>query len=223
MRRLVDVIAIAALPNVTGLIATARNSVMIPARLEKPMFNRRDQRPALRVSRRQFLQYSGLTAATSLLAPVALARTLEQRTLTLVHTHTGEKLVAHYAKGGCYQPDCLAQVNHLLRDFRTGDTHPIDPALLDLLFDLQVRADRDDAFQVICGYRSPATNSSLRSKSTGVAEHSLHMQGKAIDIRLTNFTTSKLRDLAMSLQRGGVGYYATSDFVHVDTGRVRYW
>jgi uncharacterized protein YcbK (DUF882 family) len=157
------------------------------------------------------------------MARPGFARSTEQRTLSFVHTHTGEKLVTTYSQRGCYLPECLAQVNHFLRDFRTGETHPIDPGLLDTLFDLQAHTDRDAAFEVISGYRSPATNSRLRSKSDGVAAHSLHMEGRAIDIRLTGFPTRKLRDLALSLQRGGVGYYASSDFVHVDTGRIRFW
>lgn len=181
------------------------------------------RRSSLPLTRRFFLRYSAFAAAASLAAPAALARNIERRTLTFIHTHTGEKLVAPYVHGGCYQPACLEQVNHLLRDFRTGETHSIDPALLDVLFDLQVHADRDAAFEVISGYRSPATNSQLRRKSTGVASRSLHMQGKAIDIRLSGFATSKLRDYALSLKRGGVGYYAASDFVHLDTGRVRRW
>ena len=176
----------------------------------------------LRTSRRTFLRYSVLATA-AFAAPAALARQVEQRTLTFVHTHTGEKLVAPYFQAGCYQADCLNRVNHLLRDFRTDEIHAIDPALLDVLFDLQVLADRDTTFEVISGYRSPATNAQLRRQSTGVASHSQHMQGKAIDIRLSGFPTNKLRDYALSLKRGGVGYYAASDFVHVDTGPVRFW
>jgi len=101
--------------------------------------------------------------------------------------------------------------------------HPIDPALLDILFDLQQRADRDEPFQVICGYRSPATNAMLHRRSEGVAVHSMHLQGRAIDIRLGGYSTRELADHARGLGRGGVGYYAQSDFVHVDTGPVRSW
>lgn len=174
-------------------------------------------------TRRLFLRYSAFAAVAAVGVPAALARNLDRRSLTFLHTHTGERLVAPYYQGGCYQPACLGQVNHLLRDFRTGDVHPIDPALLDVLFNLQVLADRDATFEVISGYRSPATNSQLRRKSGGVAAHSMHMEGKAIDIRISGFATAKVRDYARSLQRGGVGYYAASDFVHVDTGRVRFW
>ena len=177
---------------------------------------------ALPLSRRTFLRSSAL-ATLALSAPAAFGRAVERRSLTFVHTHTGERLVAPYFPGGCYQPDCLDRVNHLLRDFRTGDVHAIDPALLDILFNLQVLADREATFEVISGYRSPATNSQLRRKSNGVATQSLHMQGKAMDIRISGFPTAKLRDHALSLKRGGVGYYADSNFVHVDTGRVRFW
>jgi len=181
-----------------------------------------DLHPSPALTRRRLLRCSAAALATVAVAP-AFARMAEQRTLTFVHTHTGEKLVTSYKVGGCYQPGCLAQVNHLLRDFRTGETHPIDPPLLDLLFDLQVLADREATFEVICGYRSPVTNAQLHRKSSGVASHSLHMQGKAIDIRISGLPTARLRDYALSLRRGGVGYYAVSDFVHVDTGWVRFW
>lgn len=175
------------------------------------------------LTRRVFLHYSGAAAITACCASPALARSPEQRTLSFVHTHTGETLTASYVRDGSRQTDCFAQVNRFLRDFRTGEVHTIDPALLDVLFDLRTLADRDDAFQIISGYRSPATNSQLRRKSGGVAKRSLHMDGKAVDIRLTGFPTRKLRDLALSLRRGGVGYYASSDFLHLDTGRVRFW
>jgi uncharacterized protein YcbK (DUF882 family) len=114
-------------------------------------------------------------------------------------------------------------VNRFLRDFRSGEIHPIDPRLLDILYQLQILADRAATYEVISGYRSPQTNAALHRVSAGVAEHSLHMEGRAIDVRMTGFPTRRLRDLAMSLGVGGVGYYARSDFVHLDTGRVRSW
>ncbi|HEV2284397.1 MAG TPA: DUF882 domain-containing protein [Steroidobacteraceae bacterium] len=153
----------------------------------------------------------------------AFAAARSARCVSFVHTHTGEALRATYFEDGAYQADCLARVDHLLRDFRTGDVHPIDPALLDILFDLQVRADRDEPFQVICGYRSPATNAMLHRRSEGVAVHSMHLEGRAIDIRLGGYSTRELAGHARALGRGGVGYYEQSDFVHVDTGRVRTW
>lgn len=171
---------------------------------------------------RRLLLRSGIGVAAACVAGPAFAMA-ESRKLSLVNTHTGESLAVSYFQAGSYDTAGLEQVARVLRDHRTGDVHPIDPALLDLLHDLQALADRDDAFQVISGYRSPQTNRLLNARSNGVASRSLHMDGKAIDIRLTGFPTRKLHQLAMSLKRGGVGYYATSDFVHVDTGRVRYW
>jgi len=145
------------------------------------------------------------------------------RSLSFLHTHTGERLAVDYFQDGNYQPDGLAQVNYLLRDFRTNDVHPIDPALLDVLFDLQTLAQTETAFEVISGYRSPATNTMLRRTTEGVAQHSMHLEGRAVDVRLQQFSTAALARLARSLARGGVGFYPASDFVHVDTGRVRSW
>jgi uncharacterized protein YcbK (DUF882 family) len=162
--------------------------------------------------------------AAGAFAPAAAhAATTERRSLSFVHTHTGETLSTTYFQNGNYLATNLEQVNHLLRDFRTNEVHSIDPALLDILFDMQGQARHDGPFEVISGYRSPRTNAALRHRSSAVAEHSLHMEGRAIDIRLRGFPTPKLRDVAVALHRGGVGFYAASDFVHVDTGRVRLW
>jgi len=147
----------------------------------------------------------------------------DSRTVSFVHTHTGERLRATYFQAGQYRPDCLAQVNHLLRDFRTGETHPIDPGLLDILYVLQTQAAHESAFEVISGFRSAATNAMLRRTSEGVAQHSMHLVGRAIDVRLQGYSTGRLHALARSLGRGGVGFYPASDFVHLDTGRVRFW
>ncbi len=158
---------------------------------------------------------------------LASARTLraaaEPRILHFTHTHTGERLAIEYAREGRYVPDALATVNHFLRDFRTGDVHPIDPELLDLLHALARQTDTARPFDVISGYRSPATNEMLREHSEGVAKNSLHMRGQAIDIRLGDVALPVLRRTAIALGRGGVGFYPASDFVHVDTGRVRAW
>jgi uncharacterized protein YcbK (DUF882 family) len=177
---------------------------------------------ALARSRRRFLQGAG---AGLLLAPlgVVFAQPSPPRSVSLVHTHTGEALSAEYCSDGVYQASGLARVNRFLRDFRSGEIHPIDPRLLDILYQLQILADRAATYEVISGYRSPQTNAALHRVSAGVAEHSLHMEGRAIDVRMTGFPTRRLRDLAMSLGVGGVGYYARSDFVHLDTGRVRSW
>ena len=147
----------------------------------------------------------------------------EERSLDLTHTHTGEKLSIVYFRNGDYVPDALAQVNHFLRDFRTDDVTEIDPKLLDLLYDLRSVTGSTADFQIISCYRSPNTNEMLRSKSKSVAKNSMHIKGQAIDIRLTGYSTKKLREAALKLGRGGVGYYPGSDFIHVDTGRVRRW
>ena len=154
---------------------------------------------------------------------VSRAAATESRALSFVHTHVDESLEVTYFRRGEYVPQALAQLDHLLRDFRTEDVHPIDPRLFDVLYDLQVLADREAPFEIVSGYRSPATNAALRGHSGGVAKHSLHMEGKAIDLRMTGYDTRKLRDLALSMRCGGVGYYASSNFIHLDTGRVRSW
>jgi uncharacterized protein YcbK (DUF882 family) len=165
----------------------------------------------------------GLLGAVGRAAAGSGLQVEEPRTLSFVHTHTGEQLTAQYFVDGQYQPGSLEQINHLLRDFRTGDIHRIDPALLDLLFVLQQRSRSDAPYAVICGYRSPATNAMLRRTTEGVAAHSMHLEGRAIDIRLPGYETARLGQIARSLGRGGVGFYPRSDFVHVDTGRVRCW
>jgi len=146
--------------------------------------------------------------------------------LRFYHTHTRERLDIVYRRGDTYLPEALEQLDHFLRDHRTGDVHHYDPRVFDLLHDLTASlGDSDGEIDVICGYRTPWSNEFLRNRSThtGVAEHSLHMQAEAIDIRLPGIPTSEVRDAALELHRGGVGYYRASDFVHVDVGRVRRW
>jgi uncharacterized protein YcbK (DUF882 family) len=146
--------------------------------------------------------------------------------LRFYHTHTRERLDVVYRRGDQYIPEALDQLDHFLRDHRTGDVRHFDPRLFDLLHDLTASlGDSGGEINVICGYRTPWSNEFLRTRNvhTGVAEHSLHMQAEAIDIRLPGIATSQLRDAALRLHRGGVGYYRSSDFVHVDVGRVRHW
>jgi uncharacterized protein YcbK (DUF882 family) len=145
------------------------------------------------------------------------------RALRFAHTHTGEHLSIEYFGAEGYRPDALATINHLLRDFRTGEVHDIDAGLLDLLYRLTRLTESDRPFEVISGYRSPVTNQRLRQRSEGVAAGSLHMKGMAIDIRLADVPLASLRKAALSIGGGGVGYYPASNFVHVDTGRVRFW
>ena len=149
--------------------------------------------------------------------------TTGERSLSFYHTHTKERLTVTYYREGQYLPEAMARLNLFLGDFRTGHVANMDPILFDVLYDLRVAADSDATFEVISAYRSPATNKMLRRRSKGVASKSQHLFGKAIDVRLKGVDTAKLRDIALSLERGGVGYYRKSDFIHVDTGRVRRW
>jgi uncharacterized protein YcbK (DUF882 family) len=149
----------------------------------------------------------------------------ETRDLSFYHTHTGKRLDVTYWQDGDYVESALSEINLFLSDFRTGDRVDMDPELLDLIHDVRESLGSDGTYQVISAYRSPETNEMLRkrSASTGVARKSQHLLGKAIDVRLEGVSTAKLRDAAISLRRGGVGYYEASDFVHMDTGRVRRW
>jgi len=173
-----------------------------------------------RLSRRTFLTLTSLAAMEMALPGQGWsARAAE---ISFIHTHTGERLKIPYQGPGNRDSRVLEALNWFLRDFRTGEVHPIDPRLLDILY--QVRRELGGgAFAVISGYRSPATNAMLRKRSGGVARRSLHMEGRAIDIRLSGVATRRIRACAMNMRCGGVGYYAKSDFVHLDTGRVRYW
>jgi uncharacterized protein YcbK (DUF882 family) len=151
---------------------------------------------------------------------------LREYRLRFYHTHTNERLEIVYRRGDTYLPTALAQLDNFLRDHRTGDVHHFDPRLFDLLYDLtNSLQDSGGEIEVICGYRTPWSNEYLRSRSahSGVALHSLHMEAEAIDIRLSDVPTAEVRDAALRLHRGGVGYYAASNFLHVDVGRVRRW
>jgi uncharacterized protein YcbK (DUF882 family) len=177
------------------------------------------------LARRRFLMGAGavfLAPASPALAKLAVGNA---RALAFENIHTGEKLKIEYWADGQYLPDALVDVNHILRDFRSGEIHPIAPQLLDLLSFLNGRLETAEPFSVISGYRSPATNALLRGEHehSGVASKSLHMQGMAIDIRVNGRPLQALRNAALVQRAGGVGYYPQSDFVHVDVGRVRIW
>jgi uncharacterized protein YcbK (DUF882 family) len=177
------------------------------------------------LTRRRFLGGLAVLGGALLLPSPVLAATSErgERRLSFVHTHTGEKFSTTYWGDGAYLERELGRVDDFLRDFRTGERHPIDPALLDQLHELARATGTTAPFQVISGYRSPATNALLRASRGGQASHSLHMRGQAIDVRLADVSTSFIRDAALDLGRGGVGFYPGEDFVHIDTGRVRRW
>jgi len=146
-----------------------------------------------------------------------------ERALELFNTHTSETLRVAYWRDGAYVPSALEKLRNVLRDHRNGEVHDIEPALYDQLHDLARAARRDARFEIISGYRSPESNAKMAAASSGVAKHSLHMQGRAIDVRLRGCSCADLRDLALTAQKGGVGYYHRSDFVHLDTGRFRTW
>ena len=173
----------------------------------------------------------GLVALSSLAATTATVRAADfaatnpqQYRLRLYHLHTGERIDVVYRIGNLYLPGKVAELDHFLRDHRTNDEKDYDLKEFDLLHDLLVKLGRPDhEIDIVCGYRTPWSNNYLRERGHGVAEHSQHMEAKAIDIRIPGIPTAQVRDAALSLGRGGVGYYAQSDFVHVDTGRVRRW
>lgn len=177
--------------------------------------------------RRRFLQLLavGSVAAAGFpkISAAAPTRNFSPRELAFQNTHTGEKVSLTYFEQGQYLTEALQEIDNVFRDHRTGDVHPIDPNLLNLLYKLQETLQVNKPFSIISGYRSPLSNDELHSHSSGVAKNSLHMQGKAVDIRIEGVDTRYIREAAMSLQQGGVGYYPSSDFVHVDTGMIRYW
>jgi uncharacterized protein YcbK (DUF882 family) len=206
-----------------------------------------------RLSRRRFLAWGALAAGMSLIPQSAVAgrrlfqppshplqellppdtwrgRSLFQpltkppeKTVALYNTHTGESINAVYWFRGQYLPEAMSAVDRVLRDHRTDEIKPIDPQLLDLLHAISEELECSHPFYVISAYRSPTTNAFLRFMSRRVAEHSLHMDGKAIDLRLPGWASHTVKRVAVELRMGGVGYYPRANFVHVDVGRVRYW
>ena len=177
--------------------------------------------------RRDFLGLCAVTAAASLSLSTAIAgldRLVNPgQNLSFYNLHTDEYLDVCYCRNGKYDRAALKKIDYILRDHRTGEVKAIDAQLLDLLHTISLKTRSSSPFHVISGYRSRATNSMLRQKRKGIASKSLHMRGKAIDIRLPGFSTNRLRDVAIAVKGGGVGYYRKADFVHVDVGRVRFW
>jgi uncharacterized protein YcbK (DUF882 family) len=180
------------------------------------------------LTRRQMLLGLGALGAAALLPEGASASRFvrpEQgaRQLSFLHLHTGERGTFTYRENGGLVLEELARLNHLLRDHRTDDLHAIDTRLLDQLYVLQKKTGHRKPYEIISAYRSPHTNAMLARRSGGVAKQSLHMQGQAIDIAVEGVPLSHLHRAALSLKAGGVGYYADSGFIHLDTGRVRRW
>ncbi len=175
-------------------------------------------------SRRRFIQTFLGASATLVTAPLwASIQDRPERSLALRNLHTGETLKTTFWADGHYLPGELRAINKVLRDHRSGEIHRMDPHLMDVLYLLQQSVGIAGPFHIISGYRSRATNAKLHARSSGVATHSLHMQGKAVDIRLHGCKLDRLRNAALALRAGGVGYYARSNFIHVDTGRIRRW
>lgn len=158
-----------------------------------------------------------------LLMPAKHMLAMDEKRLSFYHTHTGETLDVTFARGDEFDQSALQEVNDFLSDFRTGDVVKMDPELLSLIYDIRESLGSNGRYEVISAYRSPKTNDMLRSRGSGVAKNSQHLLGKAIDVRLDDVELPKLRDAALAQKRGGVGYYAKSNFVHIDTGRVRRW
>lgn len=188
---------------------------------------------ALSVSRRKFLGFgalaAGTLAASSIVTPASAAifsRGTQfdgARKISFRNTHTGETFSGVYRVGDKYLPDAFDRINIVLRDFRSNELFPIDPRVMDIIFSVHQMTQKPEPYEVLSGYRCPKTNAGLRSNSEGVAKNSLHMTGQAIDLRLPGYSTKQMRNLAVSLKAGGVGYYPKSDFVHMDTGDVRTW
>lgn len=187
------------------------------------------------VNRRSFL---GIGAATlggvilpSLISPALAANfkggVIEQgaRRLSFRNAHTGESFSGVYRVGNKYLPDAFKQINTVMRDFRTNQVYPMDPRVIDIIYASQRMTGKRNPLEILSGYRSPKTNAMLRGKSqaSGVAKKSLHMKGQAVDMRMEGFSTARLRDIGVSLRAGGVGYYSSSNFVHMDSGDVRAW
>jgi uncharacterized protein YcbK (DUF882 family) len=177
------------------------------------------------VRRRELLTFGAAAGLATIAAP-AWARNLdvwEPRRAILKNLHTGDAFNDVYFANGSYIPDALAEANRVMRDWRTGDQHFIDPGLFDALHAISGKLEARKPFQIISGYRSPRTNAMLHSRSKGVAQNSQHTLGKAIDVRMEGVELAHLRDAALAVGAGGVGFYPVSNFVHVDTGRVRQW
>ena len=170
------------------------------------------------------LSLARIASAQDVAEAGAGAAELPERSLELFNTHTSETLRVVYRRGTRYDQAALVRLNDVLRDHRSGQSHEIDVRLFDQLHDLALAAHCDARYEIISGYRSPESNAKMSARpGSGVAKKSLHMQGRALDVRLKGCPCSDLRDLALAAKQGGVGYYQRSDFVHIDTGAFRSW
>lgn len=196
--------------------------------MNKPIIESRNiDEGSVVASRRGFLKTvanaSLLTLSGTEILNAAVKSDSSRKTLDLKNIHTGDKLKLAYFEQGDYIEGALQEISYVLRDYHTGAVHPIDPALLDQLYDLKLALGIDKPFYVFSGYRSPHTNARLRKRNRCVSKHSLHMQGRAIDIHVDGLETRKIRNAALAMRRGGVGYSQRFDYVHLDTGSFRSW
>lgn len=182
----------------------------------------------LNAQRRTFLKL-GVAGIAAALTPAILCGTAQASNsyatwrIAFRHSHTGESFSGVYRVGNKYLPEAFERLSYVMRDFRTNEVFPMDPRVIDILSVIQRKMGAQEPFEALSGYRSPKTNSMLRHVGNGVASNSFHMYGQAVDVRLPSYSTDKLRKAALSLKAGGVGYYPRSNFVHVDTGKVRTW
>ena len=175
------------------------------------------------ISRRRMLIASGLAGSAALLSRSLLgAPNTAVRQIALANLHTGEKVTVEYFRDDAYVPGALGDIDRVLRDFRSGEKHAIDPKLIDYLVDVAAQIGMPPAFSVISGFRSPATNESLQERN-GASQQSLHIEGRAIDVRMGGVGCKDFAAHAERLKRGGVGFYRDSNFVHLDTGAFRTW
>lgn len=174
-------------------------------------------------SRRRFLVLSGVSLVIAGLGGRAAEAATRERAIELVHLRTGETLRSVYWADGAFRREAFDGIDRLLRDWRQDRTRPTDPGLIDLVWSLQRKLEGSGPVQVLCGYRTPETNAMLSRRQRGVAKHSLHIEAMAIDLRVPGRRLADVREAAMAMRAGGVGYYPRSSFVHVDTGPVRHW
>jgi uncharacterized protein YcbK (DUF882 family) len=179
------------------------------------------------LSRRRFLKGLACGSLMMMGSPkivhAALSSFTTHKTLSLEHHHTGDSLKVTYYEHGHYIGDALEEVSYFLRDYHNDQVHSVDPGLLDRLHDVKLLLGANKPFHIVSGYRSPGTNANLRRHSRGVAKHSLHMEGRAVDIRMEGVSAKTIRNAALTLNKGGVGYYPSENFVHLDTGELRTW
>ncbi len=198
------------------------------------MTSKISDRTVVDMTRRSFISMGSKAALGTLMVPAVASPVMAAvfsngkvtrgaRRISFRNQHTGETFSGVYRVGDKYLPDAFERINVVLRDFRSNEVFPIDPRVIDIIYTVHEMTSNAEPYEVLSGYRCPKTNAMLREASGGVAKNSLHMTGQAIDLRMPGYSTTRIRDLAKKLRAGGVGYYAKSDFVHMDCGDIRHW